>query len=600
MSKEIIGKRFPLSLSQINILNLERTLRGTSVNNISTTIRISGRVDFHVLGQSIQLVLESDPSLRTRLTEENGEIVQYHAPYTKENFSVYDFTNTSREGIENWERAVTHELIPIMDGPLYRFVLFRDGETSGGILVKLHHIIADGWSQILLCNKIGKTYLELLAGKTPELPEAPSYELHVMEEQEYLASKAYTKDERYWKEILTHSEEPSLIKDANGAAISPVGCRKSFDLPGILNHAIYSFCLKNRVAPFAVFYMALAIYFKRQGGANSFTIGVPIFNRTNYQFKQSTGMFVTTLPFVNEIDDSWSLNEFNNVLAERWLELLRHQRYPFSRISTLSGKDSRLFNIALSYQDSKIYESRDASVLLSGRWHYSGYQAEHLTIHLTNLKNNSEYAVDYDYLTQLFTEEEIAVLHNNLCHILFEALQDPDRPIHKLNILSMEQKEELIYRFNRTDRYLEPRLVSEALIAGNVRHLNRAAIIHRGERTSYGTLFQRSSQFVAALESLNLPPETPVAIYLPRGAELAAAMLGVLEAGCAFVLLSETLPKERIKVILEQSGAAAIITSDTRKRRLPKSDIPVIFTEDAIFALYLGSDTTAKTQNSRT
>ncbi|MBQ3048739.1 MAG: amino acid adenylation domain-containing protein [Oscillospiraceae bacterium] len=599
MSKEIIGKRFPLSLSQINILNLERTLRGTSVNNISTTIRISGRVDFHVLGQSIQLVLESDPSLRTRLTEENGEIVQYHAPYTKENFSVYDFTNTSREGIENWERAVTHELIPIMDGPLYRFVLFRDGETSGGILVKLHHIIADGWSQILLCNKIGKTYLELLAGKTPELPEAPSYELHVMEEQEYLASKAYTKDERYWKEILTHSEEPSLIKDANGAAISPVGCRKSFDLPGILNHAIYSFCLKNRVAPFAVFYMALAIYFKRQGGANSFTIGVPIFNRTNYQFKQSTGMFVTTLPFVNEIDDSWSLNEFNNVLAERWLELLRHQRYPFSRISTLSGKDSRLFNIALSYQDSKIYESRDASVLLSGRWHYSGYQAEHLTIHLTNLKNNSEYAVDYDYLTQLFTEEEITALHNNLCHILFEALQDPDRPIHKLNILSMEQKEELIYRFNRTDRYLEPRLVSEALIAGNVRHLNRAAIIHRGERTSYGTLFQRSSQFVAALESLNLPPETPVAIYLPRGAELAAAMLGVLEAGCAFVLLSETLPKERIKVILEQSGAAAIITSDTRKRRLPKSDIPVIFTEDAIFALYLGNSSFRKNEEKR-
>ena len=51
-------KRFPLSLSQLNILNLERVLAGTSVNNISTTVRISGRLDFPILQQSISLVVE--------------------------------------------------------------------------------------------------------------------------------------------------------------------------------------------------------------------------------------------------------------------------------------------------------------------------------------------------------------------------------------------------------------------------------------------------------------------------------------------------------------------------------------------------------------
>ena len=209
------------------------------------------------------------------------------------------------------------------------------------------------------------------------------------------------------------------------------------------------------MAPFAVFYMALAIYFKRNGGAERFTIGVPIFNRTNYQFKQSTGMFVTTLPFYNEINDEWTFNQFNDSLAERWLEMLRHQRYPYSKITELAGNEGRLFHIALSYQDSKIYESRDASVMLSGRWHYCGYQAEQLTIHLTNLKDHSQYAVDYDYLAQFFTEEDIATLHRNLCHILSEALCEPDRPIHRLNILSLEEKEQLLYTFNQTDRYLE-------------------------------------------------------------------------------------------------------------------------------------------------
>jgi len=39
-------RRFPLSLSQQNILSLERALPGTSVNNISTTVRIKGNLDF--------------------------------------------------------------------------------------------------------------------------------------------------------------------------------------------------------------------------------------------------------------------------------------------------------------------------------------------------------------------------------------------------------------------------------------------------------------------------------------------------------------------------------------------------------------------------
>ena len=144
--------KFPLSLSQNNILNLERILMGTSMNNISTTIRISGRLDFPALQKSIQLVLESDVSLRTRLIEEDGVVLQYHVPYEQEEFPVYDFSNTSQNGLENWENAITRESIPLFEGPLYRFVLFRDGESSGGVLVKLHHIIADGWSQIMLCN----------------------------------------------------------------------------------------------------------------------------------------------------------------------------------------------------------------------------------------------------------------------------------------------------------------------------------------------------------------------------------------------------------------------------------------------------------------
>ena len=67
MDAKDYGRCFQLSLSQLNIWNLESTLKGTSVNNISETIQIEGRVDFILLQKSIQLVLQADDSLRTTL-----------------------------------------------------------------------------------------------------------------------------------------------------------------------------------------------------------------------------------------------------------------------------------------------------------------------------------------------------------------------------------------------------------------------------------------------------------------------------------------------------------------------------------------------------
>ena len=40
---------FPLSLNQKNIWALEQSVGGTSINNISATILISGRVDLSLL-----------------------------------------------------------------------------------------------------------------------------------------------------------------------------------------------------------------------------------------------------------------------------------------------------------------------------------------------------------------------------------------------------------------------------------------------------------------------------------------------------------------------------------------------------------------------
>ena len=111
---------------------------------------IHGRFDVVLLQKCLNAIIESDTSLRTRIAMVNGQPFQYYADFVPEQFPVFDFSQTSKEGVAYWEEAVTREIMPVLDHPLYRFSIFRLGEQEGGVLLKTHHIITDGWSQVCL------------------------------------------------------------------------------------------------------------------------------------------------------------------------------------------------------------------------------------------------------------------------------------------------------------------------------------------------------------------------------------------------------------------------------------------------------------------
>ncbi|HHX14470.1 MAG TPA: amino acid adenylation domain-containing protein, partial [Clostridiales bacterium] len=569
---------FPLSLNQHNIWDLECSFPGTSINCISTTIRIRGRVDFPLLQKAINLVLQSDDSLRARIVLSDDSPVQYNAPYREEVFPVFDFSMTDEEGIRHWENTITRETLPLENEPLYRFILFRVDKQTAGIFIKMHHIISDGWTQVNLCNRIGQTYLDLLSGNAVSLEEAPVYRHYVEAEQDYLNSKAYDHDRVFWKETLSKAGGPAAVKSIHASSVSPAGRRMHCPLPQTLNHAIYSYCYDNHISPFLVFYMALAIYLKKTGGSDRSIIGVPIFNRSNYSYKKTSGMFVSTLPFVNELDENWNLDEFRDSLAENWLDMLRHQRFPFPHIAGLANHNGPLFNVALSYQDGTILDSHDASVRFSGSWHYSGYQAEHLCIHLTNLEDHKRYNVDYDYLTQIFTDNEIKELHNCICHIMTSMLESPRRPIHELPLLNQEKQEQVLYAFNQTSKINHADCLYGIFQNIVEKHPNRAALIYQGEHLTYRDLTVSAGRVAAALGRNN----GLTAVILPRTPALFAALIGIIQAGGAWMILPPDLPPLRIKEILRQSEATAVVSDRQALEAvgLNDCDLPLVDMED--------------------
>lgn len=573
---------FCLSSSQENILSLEARYPGTSINVICATIGIKGRLDFAILSRTVNKVLQADPCLRTRILRDGEVFSQKYAPYEPQSFPVMDFSQTDDEGFSRWEEAVAREPFTLFNSPLINFYFFRRGGNSGGIVVKTHHICFDGWSLLLLCNRIAEAYLTMLGGLDYSPAQSPGYENHIAGQREYLESRACKRDAEYWAKTLATEAQPASFKDQKGAVLSAVGARRSFKLSEGLNNAIYTFCKERQVSPFAPYYMALAIAARRMGGDRCFIIGVPVHNRTDLVARETTGMFVSTLPLLCEIDESWTAEEFNDYLGENWLELLRHQRYPYELIQQLPGKSGRLFNIALSYQDNLTYKSGDASVNFSGRWTYSGYQAEQLCIHLTNLEDNRRYTVDYDYLTQLFTDSEIESLHNTICSILEQLLRDGSRPLRDISIISGEDRERVLYKNNSSAAPRTDGGLWESFYARAAEHPRRTAYIFDGARTSYEELCKRAISAGRVIADVTAASAPLTAVFLPRCGDLCCAMFGAIAAGGAWLLIPPETPRARAFEIIRSSGAEVLVTSRNYENIFAGNDfeLPVLYTED--------------------
>jgi len=99
----------------------------------------------------------------------------------------------------------------------------------------------------------------------------------------------------------------------------------------------------------------------------------------------------------------------------------------------------------------------------------------------------------------------------------------------------------------------------------------RPAIVERDAVVDYGRLVRRAAAVAAALTASGAGPDAPVAIFLERGCDAAAAFFGTLAAGGIAVFVNEGLRPRQIDHILAHSGARHLITTAELLARQPRA-----------------------------
>jgi amino acid adenylation domain-containing protein len=87
---------------------------------------------------------------------------------------------------------------------------------------------------------------------------------------------------------------------------------------------------------------------------------------------------------------------------------------------------------------------------------------------------------------------------------------------------------------------------------------------------SYGELNLRSDQLASYLNGLGVRPDCRVAVLMARSLDMVVALLGVVKAGGAYLALDPVYPAQRLSFMLDDSGAAVLLTTSDMGKKLPE------------------------------
>lgn len=542
-----------LTNPQKSILMSEQFFGDSHIFIIPAWAYIKAEVNFSVLEQAINYTVKNHDAHRIRFIKSGEKTLQYFENYTP--FDVEKMVIDNIEELEDYLKAVTFD---IYSNTPIKFVMFENLSGPSGFACVLHHLIGDAWSLSLILEETLKAYDQLMQTGSIQKLRSSSYKDFINSEEVYLSSEKFQKDKEYWEEKYSTNSEILSFRN-NGNFFDTDSARESLKIP----QELVAYCKENKISPFSFFFAAVSIYFSRITNSEEIIIGTPFLNRTNFAEKNSMGMFISTLPFKQIINNNKTALEYIKEIAVSQLGALRHQKYPYAELqkyyTAKFKRSNNLYDILFSYQNARA-DLKSLSFDSESKWIYTDHQVESIVINISDIDGNDTLDINYDYLTSIFNKKEIQTIHNRIMNIAKQISENSGILLKDIEIVTDEEKNILINDFNKTDVYYDKNATIATLISDVAnKYPNNIAVVFEHEFLTYKDLDEKTNYLADILRKHGVTRNTYVGVLFNRSLEMIISIIAVLKAGGAYVPINPDYPNDRIDYMLSDSNCKLLL-----------------------------------------
>ncbi len=460
-------------------------------------------------------------------------------------------------------------------GSLFRLQILRLSSTRHIFVLAMHHLLGDGWAVAVLTSELMRLYACGVSGKAPALPPLKiQYKDYAHWRKSLLEGAEAERHARYWREKLSgplptidlpSSKARPALKTYSGSALQVCLDRQTTD-------RLHALARRHGATLFMVLIGAVNALLYRATGQEDLVVGTVVAGREHPDLEHLIGICINMVVLRNTVSGPMSFEGVLSAVKTCVTEALDHADYPFDRLADeLSvGRDvsrSPLFDILVVLQNTEAPTLSLDGVTVSSYPIPTVKSVYDMSLEFS--EEEGQLQLDLHYNTDLFNARAAQQLADRWTRLVHGLLAAPSEPLDALPMLSADEVSAAIVSGGRGHAGFEGALLNELIEETIARRPAELAVVCDSARLSYAELNRRANG-VARRLLLNgpLPPESVVAVLLPRTEDLPAAFLGVLKAGAIYLPIDADYPVERVTYMLRDSKATAVLTNDVWAGRL--------------------------------
>jgi len=569
----------PLSPGQERLWYLARLAPDSPAYGFARRITLDGPLDAAALAWALAEIVRRHPVLSTVFAEHAGRPVQLPGPpYAPLGTVDLSGLAAARAEADRLSAAAARRPLSLTSGRPLRALLVCLGPGEHRLELQIHHIVFDGWSLGILLRDLAALYRAAGGGGGGVVPEAPvlSYAAFARWQREALGEERRERLLAHWRRRL-HGAPELLELPADRQrppALSLRGARRSAVLSAAGEGAVADLAAEGEVTPFLTLLTLFAALLFRITGQEKAVVGVPVAGRLRREHEGLIGFFVNTLPVCLARAGDPPFRALLAAVRDALLADLDHQELPFERLVAELRPGRSLSHNPLFQALFVLQEDAAARVELPGlelgvEDVDSGAAALDWTFEVA--RGRGGYRLTLVYSTDLFDAPTAERALAHFATLLAGAAAEPGRALSALPLLTPAERFQVLAEWNDTAVDSGPAVCLHHLVAAWVRERPGAvAVVHGEERVTYAELWARAEELARYLSALGVGPESLVAVCAERSPALVAGLLGVLAAGGAYVPVDPAYPPTRSAQILEDCGAAVLLTEERLLPRLPR------------------------------
>ncbi len=548
-------------------------------HNIVSCHTLYGQLDIPKLDLALKRIVSSYILLNSHVnTNNNGYLIW--VPNSKY-YHLKIYKNLTHEDI------LFHVKKPfnLNKGPLYRFILNREGKNINKFIVVMHHIIVNNSSTQFFYNEISnfynyQNYTGFLSIKD-QIRNSKKFSKKYIDYLNSITSASKT----FWQKSLSDVENIDLdffklnrnkLNDANKLKDVTNIREIKFEFNKSTLNKLYKIKDTYKVSPYIFSQLIYAILIYRHTNQPKFGISYPISIKDINQlpFGANININIITYDFTNTINvidviknTKAFLNSFKDAsINNDLLPIIEIVNVSNSKLLDIAFSQNNLNELILEFTGLKSESVLDYCIDLSNDIIFKqGIVKNKLCFRVKYFNNVINIRLLKNFVSRykrIFTE----ILNELLKSNNFDKLKN----IHTYTLLSNKEYNKIIYKWNNTNVEYQFSLSIPEIFEDNCRkNPDTLALIYKNKKYTYKELNIKANLLANFLNNkYSIKSDTLILLFLDKNEHLIISILAVLKSGAAYVPIDVEYPDERIFCIIEDSKSQIILTNNQNKLKL--------------------------------